>query len=389
MAEGVTLPPGAPSVLMVANYRPDVGFAWWLMESFWIDLAQLAAARGMRALLAYPETGPVPAHIQMAPIQTIFQDFSDTSPSTVREAMQLVKQHNIKLVYFTDRGFTSPWYAALRLAGVRAIVTHDHTPGDRPDVTGLRGLLKAAWHHLPAINADLQLVVSPLIGRRAMRNARIPASRIAVVQNGIDPIECQGDRSYVRREFSLPPQAVVCITVSRAAPYKRIDFVISVAERVVQHHARTDVHFVFCGDGPDMQRLRQLVARAHLEPHFVFAGRRRDVPALLCSSDVAIHPSQGEAFSLAVVEYMSAGLPLIVPDIPTVCQAVDHDSTGLVYGDGDVVAAADLICELASNEDRRLSIGARASAKVRSCFSSDMMHRQFIEYMAQALLRAS
>lgn len=367
----------APSVLMVANYRPDVGFAWWLMESFWIDLAQLAAERGMRAVLAYPEAGEIPPHIQEAPIHTVLQDFSGGTLSAVREAVRLVKLHNIKLVYFTDRGFSAVWYAALRLAGVRVIVVHDHTPGDRPDVGGLRGALKAAWRRIPGINADLQLCVSPIIQRRAVHHARIPRGRTAVVQNGIEPIECSGDRGYLRREFSLPEHAVGCITVSRANAYKRVDFVVAVACEVVKRRNHTDVHFVFCGDGPDMGRLQALVNDAELGNHFVFAGRRSDVPALLCSADIAIHPSQGEAFSLAVVEYMSAGLPVLVPDIPTVCQAIDHERTGLIFHDGDISMAADFVCALAGDADRRRRMGANAAEKVRTNFSSVAMHEQF------------
>ena len=45
------------TLLLVANYKPDVGYAWWLMENFWVQAAEIGRARGLAPLLVYPEPG--------------------------------------------------------------------------------------------------------------------------------------------------------------------------------------------------------------------------------------------------------------------------------------------------------------------------------------------
>ena len=365
------------TVLLVANYAPDVGFAWWLMENFWIRCAALAAARGMDCLLLYPVDGPLPAHIRAAPIETMTLPFPGDTPAQRRTVAQLVRERNVKFIYLTDRGFTSPWYAHMRRLGVRAIVNHDHTPGDRPPSRGVRGAAKALFRRLPWLSADAQYCVSPLIRERAIATARIPPARALVVQNGIVPIRCSEDRDYARRVLGLRAARLVCVTVGRAHPYKRVDFVLEVARRYVACHGADDIVFVHCGDGPDLERLASLHAEAALGDSFVFAGRRDDVKPILCASDIAIHAAMGEAFSLAVVEYMSAGLAVLVPDIPTVRQAIDHGRSGFVYADGDADAVVRQLHALVQDDAQRARIGAAARTTVERDYAFDAMLREF------------
>jgi glycosyltransferase involved in cell wall biosynthesis len=382
-----TLMPQAPddTLLCVANFAPDEGYAWWLMENFWVKLAESGRDRGLKPLLLYPAGGVIPAHILGAGIETGVQPFPGRGWRALRDAVKLVRERNIRVIYFTDRNYSSIAYLLLRLAGVRHIINHDHTPGDRPPVGGLKGLLKAAWRRIRPIGCDIQLCVSPLVRQRAIENARIPAGRVAVVQNGIVPLQCSGDGDYAHRVLDIPDGRLVCITVGRANPYKRLDFIIEVAKQAVFNHKQEGLVFVHCGDGPDMARLKSLVAAAGLQEHFIFAGRRSDVHALLCSADIAIHAAKGEAFSLAVVEYMSAGLPLLVPDVPSVCQAVRDGQTGVIYPDRDASTAARLLVGLARDPALRQRLGCAAADEVRASYTLEQMNRQFLDAIESVL----
>jgi glycosyltransferase involved in cell wall biosynthesis len=375
------------TVLLVANYPPDVGFAWWLVDNFWVRLAALARDRGLDSLIVYPEKGPVPETILETGIERVFLPFPGSGPRGWARAIRLVRERGVRFVYFTDRAYSSFFYILLRLCGVRLIINHDHTPGDRPPVRGLKGFLKAAVRRINFLGCDLQLCVSPLIRKRAVNNARIPANRTVVVQNGIEPVECGGDREYAHRVLGLPAGRKICISVARANPYKRIDFAISVARRYVQDLGRDDLVFLHCGDGPDLERLEELVRAWALDGNFFFAGRRQDIHQLLCSSDLALHPAKGEAFSLAILEYMSAGLAVLVPDIPTVCQAIRHGETGMVYPDGDAAAAAGFLAELTADSQKRSRLGREARAEVRDRYSFSRMNQHFTEVMDDALRR--
>lgn len=369
------------SVLLVANFRPDVGFAWWLMENFWVRTANLARQCGLSAIIAFPEDGPLPSAIVEANIPTAVHNFTTDGVGS-RSSASFIREMNVKALYLTDRPHSSLAYARYRHAGARVIVTHDHSPGDRPAIGGAKGFVKDLWHAAPRISADLRICVSPLIRDRAISNGHIPSSRLAVVQNGIQPSPCMGDNSYARRVLGVGRDKRICVTVCRASRYKRVDFVVEVARRYVHQFGRSDVVFLHCGDGPDLPRLQALAEEARVQDSVVFAGKRSDVASILCSSDFALHPSQGEAFSLAILEYMNAGLVTFVPNLPSVCQAITHDVTGVIYPDLDADYVVRRLVELGANDAMRLGIGRNAQSEIVERFSAAQMNEAFDFHMA-------
>ena len=365
------------TLLMVANYRPDVGFAWWLMEHFWIELASIGREHGLDPLIAFPEDGEVPEAIRHANIETTVQSFPGRGWKAMLRAVQLVRSRRIRFIYFTDRAYTAFAYLVFRLLGVRVILNHDHTPGDRPAIGGIKGALKAAWRRLPLLSCDLQICVAPIIQERAIHNARIPAHRTVVVQNGIEPVHCGEDRTYAHRQFGFPPDALICVNVGRANPYKRINFFIEVARICVHEHRLNQIYFLHCGDGPELERLKRLAQESGIASRVIFAGRRSDVREILCSATFALHPAAGEAFSLAIVEYMSAGLVVLVPDIPSVRQAIQHDRNGIVFRDGNAQEAAGYIAAFVKNVDRMRELQALGSQTVRERYTRNTMDQAF------------
>ena len=370
----------AGNVLCVAVYEPDVGYAWWLIEELWIELASLYHDRGLRCVLAYPIESRVPDRIRAAPIDVIFQDFLDRSPSGVRAACRLLRRRNIETIYLTSQPFFAPRYLAWRACGVRTIVSHDHNPGDRPPVAGISGVVKSLRNSLGPATCDLYIALSPLMMERAVLNGRIPRRRCRVVQNGILPIDCGiEEKTKLREELELQTTQRVVVTVARAHPYKNIDFIIRVAERL---HAigRDDIVFVHVGDGLALEGLRTQAREAGLlDRTFFFLGLRSDVRSLLCECDMAVHPSRGEGFSVSILEYMSAGLTTLVPDIPSVSQAIIHGQTGLVYAADDVDAVSDLVGDLARDGGRIERLGQAARDEVLQKYSLERTRRELRE----------
>ena len=99
---------------------------------------------------------------------------------------------------------------------------------------------------------------------------------------------------------------------------------------------------------------------------------------------MAIHPAEGEAFSLSILEYMSAGLAVIVPDTPSVSQAIDHEHGGLGYPRGDS-GAAQAVARLQQHGPLRQRLGEAAARAVRERYSLRTMNQTFRETLDEAL----
>ena len=86
--------------------------------------------------------------------------------------------------------------------------------------------------------------------------------------------------------------------------------------------------------------------------------------------DVGLHPSLGEVgYCLAILEMMNAGLPVIVPDRPSVRGATEPNVTGLWYSANESDACAEAILALLSDPSRRESLGRAAREQSLTRFS--------------------
>ena len=358
------------NVLLVSNYPSDVGYAWWLMEHFWIQTAEFFENRGGKAYLAYPSITELPESIKNSSITPIEMEVFGAGGSCRKNTKDFIETHDIRHVYLTDRPWFNTEYAFLRRAGVKNIVVHDHTPGDRPPTVGLRGILKAMRNRLPLVCADSQLCVSSLMRKRSIYNGRIPSQHCHVVQNGIPPIgKSKICRQSLTERFDLPPDSRICITTGRAHPYKRFDFIIDTALELQKLMPDNNLIFLLIGDGPAYSELIKKVEHLGLENQVRLPGFTANARELLGYADLAMHAALGEGFSLSIVEYMSAGLPVLVPDIPSVKQAIDHGKTGYVFPENDASCAASYIAKLLKDDQTRRNLGDRAKAKADTQFS--------------------
>lgn len=362
MVNATTAAPTIGNVLLVANFPSDTAYAWWLMEEFWIMIGTFFQTHGGSVYLAYPQVRSLSERVQQSDLEVVTLTVPGGTTEERARADKFIQERRITTVYLTDRPWFSVDYAHLRRAGVRNILIHDHTPGDRPPITGLKRFFKTIRNRLPRVTADYIFCVSPLMRERDISNGCIPAERCLVVQNGIQPLTPLVDRTTIRASLGIPGDAFVVVTTGRAHSYKRFDFVIKTAAAVRQAQPELHVIFLLIGDGPAFGELQELVRGLNLQGTVHLLGYRSDAKNILFAADAAMHAALGEGFSLSIVEYMSAALPVLVPDIPSVKQAIRPGRDGAVYATVDDAAAIILNLSRDRSEARRIGQEARANA---------------------------
>ncbi|NXY98132.1 glycosyltransferase, partial [Streptomyces sp. BR123] len=215
---------------------------------------------------------------------------------------------------------------AARLAGAGAVVATEHSLGDaeiegRPLTGGVRALYLASERLGAATVAVSDTVADRLTGWG------VPAARVHVVPNGIEAARFRFDggvRRAARARTGLPERAFVVGGIGRLVPGKRFDALV----RAVA--ALPGAHLLLAGEGPERAALRRLAAELGAQNRIHLLGERDPlgdgpdgrtpgIPALLSAMDVFVSPSREEAFGLAVVEALAAGLPVL----HVTCPAID------------------------------------------------------------------
>ena len=375
------------SILLVANYESDVGFAWWLMENFWVELSELFRRRGGRAFLVYPAINAIPQKIRDSSITVLAYDFGDRSWGNLRSLKRIVKDNNIAHVYLTDKTGYDIRYGVLRSWGVKTIVNHDHSFRAAKAPSSWRQSLNNLRHKVRWISCDHYIAVSKFIQDRIVHDGGVPQDKVSCVLNGIEPIELDPEKQhYAQDMFGIPREAVIVVSTGRAAFSKGIDVLIECARRLVES-GNANLYFLHCGVGPDLGRFKGMIEAYGLERRFIFAGKRTDIRQILPCCHIGIQISRGEAFSLALLEYLSSGLATLASDVGGNPEAIINGKTGILFPLGDLDYVVKMIQELARNDQYRRELGAAARESVRAYFNIQRTNHEFIALYESILSR--
>jgi len=187
------------------------------------------------------------------------------------------------------------------------IATH-HNPSDRlnPLLMRLDGLAGRAGAYTRIVACAGQVAASYRRGGAAY------AKRLSVIANGQTAPQMI-PRAEARAFFDLPDEARVIGQIGRLSFQKNQDFTLDLLA------ANPGATLLMVGSGPDEAALAARIAAQGL------SGRVRHVRALhhehighfYSAIDAVVFPSRFEGLSLAAIEAIHAGVPMLVTDIPS------------------------------------------------------------------------
>lgn len=255
---------------------------------------------------------------------------------------------------------------AARLAGVPAVCTLHHVPGQLP----VRERLKERLAVAVGSRSRALIFVSHAARRAFAERYRAEPRTWTVVHNGLDLAAFRPDAVAPPPDLALPPGAAVVVIVAALRADKRHDVALAAWPRVlaVVPHA----HLVVAGGGPQEPALRAQADRLGLGDRVRFAGPRRDVARLLQSAALAALPSQTEALPTALIEAAACARAAVASAVGGIPEVVVHGRSGLLVPPGDPVAFGDAVVALLGDAERRDAMGRAARRLAEERFD---MHR--------------
>ena len=134
---------------------------------------------------------------------------------------------------------------------------------------------------------------------------------------------------------------------------------------------------LFVGDGPERPHIENEVRRLGLAQHVHITGMIEDVRPYLAIADVMTLVSHAiETFSLAALEAMAMGKPMVMTRVGGAEELVRDGHNGLLFATGNIEALTQHLSMLA-NTATRSAFGAAAQAIVRDRFTTQHMTEEF------------
>jgi starch synthase (maltosyl-transferring) len=230
------------------------------------------------------------------------------------------------------------------------------------------------WHlaldRLTSRLASGSVCVSPGVERFSREVGGLDPDRLTVIPNGVDLASFDAGSPVSRASLGVPDDAFLALTVGRLDAQKGLPELLSAAEQVVS--ARENWRLAIVGDGPRRHWIvEQLASRPTLAGRVKWVGRRDDVPGLMRSADLLVHPSLWEGMPNVVLEAMAARLPVVATEVEGSEDLVVPGETGWLVPPGDPSRLAGAILEAVDDPGRARSLGRAGRARVEAEFVID------------------
>jgi glycosyltransferase involved in cell wall biosynthesis len=204
-------------------------------------------------------------------------------------------------------------------------------------------------------------IVANSAGLRDIALRTSPRSRIDVIRNGVVP-------SPAGTPDSGRPIRV--LTTSRLIERKRVDTLLRAIAELDTPRIALDI----AGDGPCMPALQRLTVQLGIADRVVFHGfqDQRQLAVLRARADAFVLASSSESCSMAVLEAIGAGLPVVASRVGGTPELVRAEQNGLLFEVGDAPGLAGALRRLCTEPGlhARLSAGSQRLAQNEFSWSS-------------------
>jgi len=283
------------------------------------------------------------------------------TPRITRKAVKILKQQQIKNVWFGAAAPLALMAGKLRSAGASNIValTHGH---------------EVWWAKIPILKSLLKKIIKDVdhlgylgdFTKGEIAKISNQPQKFLQIAPGIDtehfaPKSTRGD---LIEKYRLDGRRVI-VSVGRLVHRKGQDELVKAMPKILEQFP--DAILLFVGEGPIKQMLFNSAKQLGVLPKVVFAGRvsHHDLPDYICLGEIFAMPVRSrfsglevEGLGIVYLEASACGLPVIVGNSGGAVDAVLDKKTGLLVDGTKSDQIADAICELLANPERAKQMGA-------------------------------
>jgi len=247
----------------------------------------------------------------------------------IRDLYRLIKTEKVDVVHTHLYDGNKYGRLAAGLARVPCLISHYHNVYPRR---------RTKYHLINWILSYLNdriIAVSQAVKESVVSYDRISARKIQVIYNGIDLSNFKGDfkGSEVRQKFGVKPEDFLIGVVARLEEQKGHMYLFRALRQLIPDFPQIKVLIV--GDGTLRPVLEAKVMEMGLSEQVLFAGTQKDIPEILAALDLFILPSLWEGFSLALLEALAMGNPVIATAVGGASEVIRSGHDGLLIPPGE------------------------------------------------------
>lgn len=378
-AETATSGPDEMSRRSLHIVHTEASCGWGGQEIRILEESRGMLARGHRITLLCPPEATIFKRAAHWGVEVIGLPIRKKRLADLQAMRRWLRQHRGDVDVINTHSSTDSWLAAM------ANLTSGGTPvplvRTRHISAPVANSLANRWLYGKAV---VEVVTTgETLRRELIKGLHLSAEHVESIFTGIDTARFEpGDKASARQRVGLEEGLTWVGIVATIRTWKGHQYLLEAIAALGDPHVRLAI----VGDGPHRATLEKRVTELGLQHTVRFVGNQQDVVPWLQALDVFVLPSYAnEGVSQAVMQAMSAGLPVITTAVGSMTDVIKADQTGILVPPRDPSAIAGALRRLIDTPADAMRLGQQARAfALEHCGIESMVTR-----METVFLRAA
>ncbi|NLD49211.1 MAG: glycosyltransferase family 4 protein [Clostridiaceae bacterium] len=292
----------------------------------------------------------------------------------LRKMIRQVKEFEPDIVHVSGLQ-SAGFYAVLaaKLGGCKKIITT--VRGSSVDAIGFNKYAKLIFRYvIEPLTMQMSSAVYTVCNEMAQKfGIEKKRNYVGVIHNPAPNINLEDfDREDFRKEIGATKDNIIVACVGRMTYDKGISFVIEAIKGIQNEKAI----FVFVGDGPYCEILKDELKQEITLGRVFVLGKRNDVFRILSGSDVFLFATLHENLSNALLEACVMGLSIVATSVGGNIEVISDQINGILIPPSDTSAIIVAINRLCENESDIKILGKAARETVIEKFSQKKIYQE-------------
>ena len=268
---------------------------------------------------------------------------------------------------------------AAKLAGIPIIIHTVHGFAFHEESRPLTLWFYASLERIASHWCDKIVTVSEFHRKWALKLGIGNEEKVLAIPNGIpeERVVPKRSKEEIRKELNLT-QEIVILSTGRLAPQKGLEYLIK-SIPILFSKVKKSFKVLLVGEGPLKSYLENLIKTLGIEQYVKFLGFRNDIGNLLSISDIVVLPSLREGLSIALLEAMAAGKPIVATNIGSNSEVIKDGVSGLLVPSKDHKALAEAVMKILLNPDLAKKLGNSARVVYQNYYTEDRMLNEYVK----------
>ena len=295
--------------------------------------------------------------------------FTVSTMVLIKDLLKFIKKNKIQIIQSHLRHANILAVAVGKLSRIPVFPTIHNTKEfiDRRNKFDPRVIINKVAYKISLRLADRIIAVSYEIKKIVKKHLNICDSNIIVVKNGITLKNIETNE-YPKNVLFEASTAFKILSVGRLTHQKAMEVLVKATDQLLKNGIN-DFLIIIVGEGEQRMILTKMIEDLSIQKYIKLVGIHSDVMGLMKEADIFVMPSRYEGLSIAMIEAMACGLPIIASDAPGINTYIKNGINGLLFPIGDHKALSKNITILGNNKKLRKKLSIEGKKYFNSEFN--------------------